>query len=206
MNSEDQTKWTEIQQRFDQLGCVFNDDAKWLISQLKAWQQGPITEAMLRQHDGYVHLDKSVELAIAGTTKDLIAAQQTIAQKDAQIRQLREAVKELNDLTSLYMVPYFDTEHPKEIVLEYRKTIQNKHGGIAGLWADMCKIAIQALSTTPAPDPVVPWSVVKEAMDAEWAVHYLTGEELKEGLKRRDIARAKLQSYAPQPAEKKGNQ
>lgn len=46
-----------------------------LRAELTQWKQGPITEAMLRAHDGCVHLDKSVELAIAGTTAKLDAAQ-----------------------------------------------------------------------------------------------------------------------------------
>lgn len=64
------------------------------------------------------------------------------------------------------------------------------------------KVEVEQALSAPAV-AMVPWEVVKKTMDAEFAVNFAYAYELDAALKRRDTARAKLQSYAPsQPKEK----
>lgn len=106
---------------------------------------------------------------------DADALKQTIAQQAGTIQSLREAITKF--LSSCSDESY------------------NYVGGVERLLLE------QALAT-PAPVAVVPWEVVKEAMDAEVAVMYACDDEFDDALKRRDAARAKLQSYAPRKARK----
>jgi hypothetical protein len=69
-----------------------------------------------------------------------------------------------------------------------------------------CGLDESLSSTTTPAETMVPWSVVKESADAEFAVQYAYQDEIEEAIKRRDAARAKLQSYAPKgPAMKNAN-
>ena len=54
-----------------------------LESELNDTKHGRVTESMLRANDGYIHVGKGCEIAIAGTSEKLAAAEARIAELEA---------------------------------------------------------------------------------------------------------------------------
>lgn len=139
---------------------------------------------MTSGHAHYMSLNLARQLE-----RELIQAQQTIAQKDGEIGQMREALNKCLD----------------DYRLDTKCGSESCDCSMHAYATERMNEVIAALSTITAPVAVVPCKVAEQALSeivnlqAKLAAMEQEGWEVS---KRRIALKAKLQSYAP----KKGNQ
>jgi hypothetical protein len=152
----------------------------------------PRTDAIRSEHRGDT---EKLCRALIKNSNELERELHESRHRDAR---LMEAVTKVLEASRIYFEQY-GAEHeegcPEDDTCNCEKTMP--------LSLAFTNMAITLSTATPA-ETYIPWSVVKEAMDAEFAVHYACSDELEEALKRRKVARARLESYAPKQSTEKG--